>query len=104
MDVGPLICFDIEFPEPARELAAAGAELLVTASANMAPFGPDHEVATRCAPPRIACRTCTRTVSAISAASGSSAAAARWTPRAAVLAEARAAATSLLLVVPVAQG
>jgi predicted amidohydrolase len=47
LDVGPLICFDIEFPEPARELAAAGAQLLVTASANMAPFGPDHEVATR---------------------------------------------------------
>ena len=47
LDVGPLICFDIEFPEPARELAASGAELLVTASANMAPFGPDHDVATR---------------------------------------------------------
>lgn len=47
VDVGPLICFDIEFPEPAHELAAAGADLLVTASANMAPFGPDHEVATR---------------------------------------------------------
>jgi predicted amidohydrolase len=47
LDVGPMICFDVEFPEPARELAAAGAELLVTASANMAPFGPDHEVATR---------------------------------------------------------
>jgi predicted amidohydrolase len=47
LDVGPLICYDIEFPEPARELAAAGAELLVTASANMAPFGPDHERATR---------------------------------------------------------
>lgn len=47
LDVGPLICFDIEFPEPARKLAAAGAELLVTASANMAPFGPDHEAATR---------------------------------------------------------
>jgi (R)-amidase len=47
VDVGPLICFDVEFPEPARELAAAGAELLVTASANMAPFGPDHEAATR---------------------------------------------------------
>jgi len=47
LDVGPLICFDIEFPEPARELAAAGAELLVTSSANMAPFGPDHERATR---------------------------------------------------------
>ena len=47
LDVGPLICFDIEFPEPARALIAAGAELLITASANMAPFGPDHERATR---------------------------------------------------------
>ena len=47
LDVGPLICFDIEFPEPARALVAAGAELLVTASANMEPFGPDHERATR---------------------------------------------------------
>jgi (R)-amidase len=47
VDVGPLICFDVEFPEPARRLGAAGARLLVTASANMAPFGPDHEIATR---------------------------------------------------------
>jgi (R)-amidase len=45
--VAPLICFDVEFPEPARALAAAGAELLVTASANMAPFAVDHELATR---------------------------------------------------------
>ena len=45
--VGPLICFDIEFPEPARQLAAAGAQLLVTASANMEPFAPDHELAAR---------------------------------------------------------
>jgi predicted amidohydrolase len=45
--VAPLVCFDIEFPEPARQLARAGAELLVTASANMEPFGPDHELATR---------------------------------------------------------
>ena len=30
-----------------RALALAGAELLVTASANMEPFGPDHEIATR---------------------------------------------------------
>ena len=35
--VAPLICFDIEFPEPARAVARAGAGLLVTASANMAP-------------------------------------------------------------------
>lgn len=46
-EVGPLICFDVEFPEPARQLGAAGATLLVTASANMAPFGTDHEIATR---------------------------------------------------------
>ena len=45
--VGPLICFDIEFPEPARQLALAGAELLVSPSANMEPFGDDHELASR---------------------------------------------------------
>ena len=43
----PLICFDIEFPEPARAVALAGADLLVTASANMRPFYVDHEVASR---------------------------------------------------------
>lgn len=42
--VAPLICFDIEFPEPARQLALAGADLLVTASANMDPFFIDHAV------------------------------------------------------------
>ena len=47
--VGPLICFDMEFPEPARALAAAGADLLVTASANMEPFFDDHLIA--CAGP-----------------------------------------------------
>jgi predicted amidohydrolase len=45
--VAPLVCFDIEFPEPARAVALAGAELLVTASANMEPFYVDHEVATK---------------------------------------------------------
>jgi predicted amidohydrolase len=43
-NVGLLICFDVEFPEPARALARAGADLLVTAAANMEPFGHDHEV------------------------------------------------------------
>jgi predicted amidohydrolase len=47
LPVAPLICFDVEFPEPVRALALAGAELLVTASANMEPYGDDHEVATR---------------------------------------------------------
>jgi predicted amidohydrolase len=45
--VGPLICFDIEFPEPARALAAAGAELLVTVAANMEPFFGDHLIASQ---------------------------------------------------------
>src|SRR5919197_2112945 len=45
--VAPLICFDIEFPEPARAAARAGADLLVTASANMAPYWADHELASR---------------------------------------------------------
>jgi predicted amidohydrolase len=40
--VGPLVCFDLEFPEPARQLVRAGAELLVTISANMTPFYEDH--------------------------------------------------------------
>jgi predicted amidohydrolase len=42
--VGLMICFDVEFPEVARALAQAGADLLVTISANMEPFGPDHRV------------------------------------------------------------
>ncbi len=42
--IGLMICFDIEFPEVARKLATAGAELLVSISANMKPFGPDHQV------------------------------------------------------------
>jgi predicted amidohydrolase len=45
--VGPMICFDVEFPEVARALARSGAELLVTASANMSPFFGDHLLATR---------------------------------------------------------
>ncbi len=39
-----MICFDVEFPEVARSLALAGADLLVTISANMDPFGRDHDV------------------------------------------------------------
>lgn len=41
---GVMICFDVEFPEVARALARAGAELLVTISANMEPFGNDHAI------------------------------------------------------------
>lgn len=42
--IGLMICFDVEFPEVARSLARGGAELLVTISANMEPFGNDHAV------------------------------------------------------------
>lgn len=46
-NVGVMICFDVEFPEIARQLAVAGADLLVTVSANMEPYYPDHELASR---------------------------------------------------------
>ncbi|NNC23536.1 carbon-nitrogen hydrolase [Salinisphaera sp. USBA-960] len=42
--IGLMICFDIEFPEISRALAAESAELLVSISANMRPFGPDHRL------------------------------------------------------------
>lgn len=45
--IGLMICYEIEFPELARALATAGAELLVTASANMEPYYPDHELSSR---------------------------------------------------------
>ena len=45
--VAPLVCFDVEFPEPARAVARAGAELLVTVAANPDPYGPDHALAAR---------------------------------------------------------
>ena len=43
--MGPMICFDVEFPEVARTLARRGADVLVTISANMEPLGPDHDTA-----------------------------------------------------------
>ncbi|UVJ43660.1 carbon-nitrogen hydrolase family protein [Pseudomonas sp. LS1212] len=36
--VGMLICYDLEFPENARRLALAGAELIVVPTANMVPY------------------------------------------------------------------
>lgn len=47
--IGLAICFDIEFPETARALAMAGAELIAVPTANMAPF---DSVATRVVPTR----------------------------------------------------
>ncbi len=45
--VGPLICFDIEFPEPCRALADAGIDLLVSIAANMAPYEIEHDLCLR---------------------------------------------------------
>jgi predicted amidohydrolase len=45
--LGPMVCFDMEFPEVPRALAARGADLLVTISANPAQFDPDHAVFAR---------------------------------------------------------
>ena len=42
MTVGILICYDIEFPETARAVAALGADLLIVTNGNMDPFGPVH--------------------------------------------------------------
>lgn len=45
--IGLMICYDVEFPEPARALTLAGAELLVTVSANMAPYQREHSLFSR---------------------------------------------------------
>ena len=45
--LGVMICFDMEFPEVARTLAAQHADLLVTISANPAPFELDHDLFAR---------------------------------------------------------
>ncbi|HZV73374.1 MAG TPA: nitrilase-related carbon-nitrogen hydrolase [Conexibacter sp.] len=45
--LGPMICFDVEFPEVARTLLLDDADALVTIAANMAPFADDHELAAR---------------------------------------------------------
>ena len=36
--IGLLICYDIEFPEPARRLALAGADIILIATALMEPY------------------------------------------------------------------
>lgn len=46
--VAPLVCYDLEFPEAPRAVAAAGAELLVTIAANMDPYAGDHALFVRC--------------------------------------------------------
>lgn len=37
--LGLLICFDLEFPEPARVLAGLGANLIIVPNGNMTPYG-----------------------------------------------------------------
>ncbi|UWR22142.1 carbon-nitrogen hydrolase family protein [Sulfitobacter sp. S190] len=48
-NVALAICYDVEFPEVTRALALQGAEIVVTPTANMAPF---DSVATRLVPAR----------------------------------------------------
>ncbi len=47
--IGMLICYDIEFPEPARALALAGAELVITPTGLMQPW---RDIAERVVPVR----------------------------------------------------
>ena len=62
-DVGVQICFDTEFPEIARALARAGAEILVTVSANMAPYSRTTNSRRALVRSTIESHTCMRTLS-----------------------------------------
>ncbi|MCK0715106.1 carbon-nitrogen hydrolase family protein [Chromohalobacter sarecensis] len=42
LQVGLLICYDLEFPEPARALGQLGCDLLLVTNGNMDPYGPMH--------------------------------------------------------------
>jgi predicted amidohydrolase len=42
--IAPLICYDVEFPEPVRALALAGARLVLVSTANMEPYQVSQEV------------------------------------------------------------
>ncbi|GEN34395.1 carbon-nitrogen hydrolase family protein [Aneurinibacillus danicus] len=44
--IGLLVCFDIEFPEAARALAARGIHMLLVPSANMSPYEVPHRTFT----------------------------------------------------------
>lgn len=43
-DLGVQVCYDAEFPEPARQLTLGGAEVIVTIFANMHPFEDDQTI------------------------------------------------------------
>lgn len=46
--VGLLICYDLEFPEPARRMAVRGAEVVIAISANMGAFYAPHDHFAKC--------------------------------------------------------
>ena len=46
--IGLLICYDLEFPEPARRLAVRGAEVVIAISANMGAFYAPHDHFAKC--------------------------------------------------------
>ena len=46
--VGLIICFDLEFPEPARMLGARDADLIIAPSANMGAFYAPHDHFAKC--------------------------------------------------------
>lgn len=45
LTIAPMICYELEFPEVARVLAAQDADLLVGVAANMDPYGSEHRIA-----------------------------------------------------------
>lgn len=46
--IGLLICYDLEFPEPARRVAVRGAEVIIAISANMGAFYAPHDHFAKC--------------------------------------------------------
>ena len=46
--IGLLICYDLEFPEPARRVAVRGAEVVIAISANMGAFYAPHDHFAKC--------------------------------------------------------
>lgn len=42
VNIGLIVCYDVEFPETSRALARLGAQLILVLDGNMAPYGPVH--------------------------------------------------------------
>jgi predicted amidohydrolase len=45
--LAPLICYDLEFPEPVRAVALQGAQLILVSTADMEPYGEQGELFAR---------------------------------------------------------